>query len=144
MNSTKIKWKRFYFALVISTAAGAQILAMLHYWNGPHGLSLEILPYTPLLALTYLVFMLPTALAVGLPFAIVLKRFGWFNGFVVVAIGTFAGAAWALPALGRRPPPYDLFMFFGFGGFIASLIFWVIYSSANKQINKDTQLNAGH
>ena len=120
------------------------MLAMLHYWNGPHGLSLEVLPYTPLLALTYLLFMLPTALAVGVPFVIMLNRVGWFNGFVVVAIGTIAGAAWAFPALGYKPPPYDLAMFFGLGGFIASLLFWVIYSRANKQINKDAQLNAEH
>ena len=144
MNSTKIKWKRFYFAIVICTAVSAQILAMLHYWNGSHGLSLEVLPYTPLLALTYLIFMLPTAFAVGIPFVIMLNRVGWFNGFVVITIGTIAGAAWALPALGYKPPPYDLAMFFGLGGFIASLLFWVIYSRANNQINKDVQLNAVH
>ena len=144
MNSTKIKWKRFYFAIVISTAVSAQILAMFHYWNGPYGLSLEVLPYTPFLALTYLMFMLPTAFAVGIPFVIALNRLGWFNGIVVVAIGTIAGVAWALPALIYKSRSYDLAMFFGLGGFIASLLFWVIYSRANKQINKDTQLNAMH
>ncbi len=132
MEPTSINWKRFNLAIVLGTAASAQILAMLHYWNGPHGLTMEVLPYTPLLALTYLIFMLPTAFIVGAPFAVMLNRVGWFKGWVVVVIGTLAGASWAIPAIGYKPPPYDMAVFFGLGGFTASLLFWVVYAGANK------------
>jgi hypothetical protein len=132
METTSIKWKRFSLALVVGSAVSAQIMAMLHYWNGPHGLTLEVLPYTPLLALTYLLFLMPTAFIVGVPVAIVLDRTGLLRGWVVVLIGTLAGAAWAIPAIGYKPPPYDMAVFFGFGGFLASALFWLVYAGANK------------
>jgi len=132
MEATSINWKRFSLAIVVGAAVSAQILAMLHYWNGPHGLTLEILPFTPLLALTYLLFMLPTAFVVGVPVAIVLSRLGWLKGWVVVFLGTITGAAWAIPAIGYKPPPYDMAVFFGLGGFLASALFWLVYAGANK------------
>lgn len=132
METTNIKWKRFSLAIVVGTAISAQILAMLHYWNGPHGLTLEVLSFTPLLALTYLLFMLPTAFFVGVPAAVMLSRLGWLKGWVVVFLGTLAGAAWAILAIGYKPPPYDMAMFFGLGGFLASALFWLVYASASK------------
>jgi hypothetical protein len=133
MKTTSIKWNRFILAIAIGSAVSAQILAMLHYWNGPHGLTLEVLPYTPLLALTYLLFMLPTAFIVGVPAAFFLNRQGLLKGLVVMAVGTLAGVAWAIPALGHKPPPYDMALFFGLGGFIAAALFWSVYAAgANK------------
>jgi len=76
--------------------------------------------------------MLPTAFIAGVPFAIVLSRFGWLRGWVVVLVGTLAGAAWAIPAIGYKPPPYDMAVFFGLGGFLASTLFWLVYAGANK------------
>jgi hypothetical protein len=108
---------------------------MIHYLNGPNGLSLEVLPYTPLLGLTYLMFMLPTALIVGVPGFLLLCRRGWFNGWTVVGIGTLAGAAWALPVIGAKPPPYDLATFFGLGGFIASAVFWLVVAPSGRKSN---------
>jgi len=129
---TRVNWRRFAIALTIGTAVSAQILSMLHYLNGPHGLTLQILPHTPLLALTYLMFMLPTAFLVGVPASVLLSRLGWFNGSIVMLIGFLAGAAWAIPAIGYKPPPYDLAISFGLGGFLSSALFWLIYSGANK------------
>ena len=126
---TDIKWNRFSFAIIVGSAVSAQILAMLHYRSGPNGLTFEALPFTALLALTYLLFMLPTAFLVGTPVAVMLRRCGWLNGWVVVLIGTLAGAAWEIPMIGYEPPPYDAAMFFGLGG---SAIFWVTYASADK------------
>lgn len=130
---TDIKWKRFTLAIIVGAAISAQILAMLHYWSGPHGLTLAVLPITPLLALTYLLFMLPTAFLVGAPVAVLLNRLGSLNGWVVVIVGTLAGSAWAIPMIGYKPPPYDVAVFFGFGGFLAAAIFWITYARANKE-----------
>ncbi len=124
MRTTNIKWKRFSLALIVGSTVSAQILAMLHYWNGPHGLTLEVLPYTPLLALTYLIFMLPTAFVVGVPAAVILSRYGLLKWWVVMVVGTLAGASWAIPAIGYKPPPYDMALFFGLGGYVSSALFW--------------------
>lgn len=132
METTSIKWRRFSLAIVIGSAASAQVLAMLHYWNGPHGLTLEVLPFTPFLAMTYLMFMLPTAFVVGAPAAVFLSRLGWLNGWVVSFVGTLAGASWAIPTIGYKPPPYDMAVFFGLGGLVASALFWLVYAGANK------------
>jgi hypothetical protein len=132
MATTSVKWGRFSLALVIGTAVSAQILAMWHYWNGPRGLTMEVLPATPLLASLYLVFMLPTAFLVGAPFAILLNRIGCFKGWVVLIIGALAGALWAIPSMVNERAFYDTALLFGVGGFVASLVFWVIYAGANK------------
>jgi len=127
----------FLGGVLAGTCASAQVLAMIHYQIGPHGLNLDTLPYTPLLALTYLIFMLPTALVVGVPAYFMLRRLGWLNGWTVIGIGTLAGMAWALPAIGRPLFPYDTFLFFGLGGFIASAIFWWIYVRSNSAAQSD-------
>jgi len=138
-----INWKRFSVALIVGSAVSAQVLSMLHYLNGPHGLTWEVLPYTPLLALTYLMFMLPTAFLVGAPISVMLRRLGWLNGGVVVFVGTLAGAAWAIPALGYKPAPFDLAIFFGLGGLLASATFWLVYKSANKANPADAEKRRG-
>ena len=120
------------------TCVSAQVLAMIHYFNGPSGLNFDTLPYTPLLALTYLIFMLPTALVVGIPGYFLLRARGWLNGWTVIGIGTLAGMAWAIPAIGKQPPPYDMALFFGLGGFIASGIFWLALVRSNNALDSDT------
>ncbi len=129
---TTIKWKRFVLGLIVGASVSAQILSMIHYYNGPNGLTLKTLPYTPLLALTYLIFMLPTAFLVGVPIAKILSDRGWFKGWVVITIGTLSGATWAIPTIGYKPPSYDLVAFFSLGGFVASMVFWLVYAGANN------------
>jgi hypothetical protein len=109
---------------------------MLHYQSGPNGLNLNTLPYTPLLALDYLIFMLPTAFVVGVPSYFLLKRAGWFNGWSVLSIGAASGMAWAIPVIGYKPPPYNLVLFFGLGGFIASAVFWLLFARANNSFKR--------
>jgi hypothetical protein len=128
---------RLLGSLLLGTCVSAQVLAMLHYLNGPNGLNIDTLPYTPLLALTYLIFMLPTALIVGVPGYYLLRRSGWLNGWTVLGLGTVAGAAWAVPAIGYQPPPYDLALFFGLGGFIAAAVFWLAFVRSNSALNAD-------
>jgi len=128
---------RLLGGLLVGTCVSAQILAMIHYLNGPNGLNLETLPYTPLLALTYLIFMLPTALVVGVPGYLLLRSRGCLNGWTVIGIGTVAGMAWTLPANGKQPPPYGMALFFGLGGFIASGIFWLAFVRSNSALDAD-------
>ena len=77
--------------------------------------------------------MLPTAFIVGAPTAFLLNRYGLFNAWIVMAVGTLAGVAWAIPALRYKPPPYEMALSFGLGGFIAAALFWSVYAAgANK------------
>jgi hypothetical protein len=128
--------------LAIGACVGAQALAMIHYYNGPHGLTIEVLPFTFLLALTYLIFMLPSALIIGVPVFLLLRRNGWLNGWTVIGIGTVVGAGWALPFSGYYPPPYDLALFFGLGGLISSAIFWLLERRSNPPLNTDAGVKA--
>ena len=136
MTRTRQVWS-LLGCLLLGTCVGAEVLAMLHYLNGPNGLNIDTLPYTPLLALTYLIFMLPTALVVGLPGYFFLKRLNWLNGWSVIALGTVAGAAWAIPAIGSKPLPYDLALFFGLGGFISAAVSWLAFVRSNSALNTD-------
>jgi hypothetical protein len=126
---------RLLAGFLVGSCVSAQVLAMIHYQTGPNGLNLETLPYTPLLALNYLIFMLPTALLVGVPGYLILGSRGWLNGWTVIGIGTLAGVAWALPALGMQSSSYDTALFFGLGGLIASAVFWALVRSNNALVS---------
>lgn len=127
-----VPWLRLLLCLLIGTCASAQILAMLHFPQDSGGVTLAMLDYTPLLAFTYSIFMVPTGLLIGLPGFLVLRRLNWLNAYAVIGMGTVAGSAWVLPLIGSSSPPYALAFFFALGGFLASGIFWLTFRFRNK------------
>ncbi len=133
MVSKEIKWQRFSIALIVGSVVSSLILGVLHYWYGfPVGRIFPSLEDLPLLALAYLLIILPLAIIIGIPAVFLLNRIGWFKGSVVIIIGTLTGTACVIPSLGPQPPPYAEGLFLGFGGFLMSTLFWLIYAGANK------------
>ena len=132
-GSTKIKWKRGGTALIVGSAVTSIILAIIHYWLGyPIGRIYPVLEHLPALSLTYLIITLALGFIVGMPSIYVLNRLGLLNVILVSMVGIFVGIGCVILPIGSQPSPYAEGLFYGFGGFLMSVVFWLIYAGANQ------------
>lgn len=140
MNAKKINWKRCGLALIGGLFVSSIAMGFIHAWSGyPVGRFFMSLEDFPTLALMYFIIEVLTAMIVVVPTLTILNRLLWLKRSIVLIIGTLLGAGWAIPMLGPQPPPYLQALFFAFGGFLASSVFWLLYAGANKQLKHDAQ-----
>ncbi len=133
MDTGKINWKRLSLALVIGSFVSSITLGFLHAWSGyPVGRVFIGIEDFPSLTRVYFMMEVITVMFVALPTLIILNRFLWLRGSIVLVVGTILGTVWVIPMLGTHPPPYIPALFFAFGGFLAASIFWIVYAGANK------------
>lgn len=119
-------WGQIFVSLLAGATVGAEVMALLHYYMGPHELTWKIVLFSPLLGLTYLIIMLPIALAVGFSAYLALAYANLLNGVSVLTVGALAGSGVGLLVRGWK---LDVIAFMGFGGFVSSLVCWLILRS---------------
>jgi len=142
-RSKEINWKRLSVAIIVGASVTSMLLGVLQYWFGfAIGRLSPAVEKIPILALTYLIVILVLSVVIGIPAIFTLKRIGLFNEVTVLLVGVLIGAACIIPSVGPQPPPYAEALFFGFGGFAMSALFWLVYAGANKQRNADSGADA--
>ena len=141
METREIHWKRIALAITAGSLVSAIVLGVLHSWSGyPVGRFFTSFEDFPALALIYLLFVLLTAVLAGVPAIIILDRLRILKGSVIVVTGTILGAGWSIPLFGQQPPPYIEVLFFAFGGFFVSSIFWLVYAGVEKTAPADARI----
>ena len=132
-GSNKINWKRVGAALIVGSAVTSIILVVIHYWfRLPIGRIYPGVEHFLALSLTYLIVTLVLGFIVGVPSVYFLNRLGLLNVIFVSMIGTFVGIGCVIRSIGPHPPSYAEGMFYGFGGLLMSVVFWLVYAGANK------------
>lgn len=132
----RVRHKGLFFGLFIGPLVSSEYMALLHYHSGRPDLSfMEYFPYSPLLALTYYMVMLPIALVVGVPGYFVLTRMGIFNGVAVSLYGAIVGFALAFVTTNNNIEAYAVM---GSGGFFSALVAWLIIKNrSNTALKRD-------
>jgi len=133
----EIDKKRLALGLFLGPLIASEYMAVLHYIVGRwEDFELGMLLYSPFLALTYYMFMLPIAGVFGVPAYFVFRRFGLLNGVVISSFGLLVGFLVAGVTTGGGLGAYAVL---GSGGFLsAALAWWFMKPRSNQSLKSGT------
>ena len=128
-------YKGLTLGLVLGPLIASEYMALLHYAVGRgDDFNVEMVLYSPLLALTYYMIMLPIAVISGTPAFLLFERFGWLNVYVVSSYGLMIGCMVAYFGTNQSGASYAAM---GSGGFLSALFAWLVINwRSNKVLNQ--------
>ena len=128
--------KRLVLGLFLGPLIASEYMAVIHYIYGRwDDFEIGMLLYSPLLALTYYMVMLPISGAFGVPAYFVFRRLGLLNGVVISVYGLLVGCLVAAAITSRSLGAYAAL---GSGGFLSAILAWYFMKPrSNKRLQSD-------
>ena len=88
------------------------------------------------------VFVVPSTFIVGYPVSLILFKLRAFNIYAVSLVGTVGAIAVVAVLFSKYPPAFMQMLYYGLGGFVASITAFITYKNITKSSNKDAASGA--
>jgi hypothetical protein len=88
------------------------------------------------------IFVVPSTFVVGYPVSLLLYKLRAFNIYVVSCVGTFGAISVAAVLFSKFPPALMQMVYYGLGGFVASVTAFITYKNITKSSSEDAASGA--